>query len=248
MRNAWKLSVVAVMLLAGAFAVVGPASAGQTKAAVCHVDGQNLFSVVEVADPAVQAHVDHGDALPGGDVPGMPGYVFDQSCTPEIAAAILAVAYTNRDVLAGYDPALDVLIAKLVDTHPGGAVSVGDTIITNQYPEDLAGTSFGSFQTTTHVVTSVQSSSGGQIDVTAATGTFSLAIGASTQGQRELYEEDSNAGTKISITKIEDFFGKCLSDDSLEVGTSSPSAPLSNVVKTAPCSDNDPIDVDILIP
>ena len=84
-------------------------------------------------------------------------------CTPPPGGTILAVAYTNVDGVAGYDVAADVLIAKLVDTNADGVVSVGDTVVTDQYPLDSDASRFGTFQNTSHAVTSVTNATSDQI-------------------------------------------------------------------------------------
>lgn len=65
----------------------GPAYDGepmysQAKAGVdvCHVNDEGVYSRITVADAAYSSHVDHGDQSPGGDVPGIPGHVFDAEC------------------------------------------------------------------------------------------------------------------------------------------------------------------------
>ncbi len=69
------LAVVTVGLL------MAPAvGAGQEKVEVCHLEGTGEFHLIAVADPSFDAHVAHGDGTPGGDVPGVPGYVFDEAC------------------------------------------------------------------------------------------------------------------------------------------------------------------------
>ena len=47
-----------------------------------HTSGTNGYELISIADPAVQSHIDHGDATPGGDVPDMLGFKFDADCNP----------------------------------------------------------------------------------------------------------------------------------------------------------------------
>ncbi len=89
--------------------------------------------------------------------------VVGAGCTPTPDETIFAVAYTNVDGVAGYDEATDVLIAKLVDTNNDGVVSVGDTVITDQYPLDSNASSFGTFQNTSHAVTSIMNASSDRV-------------------------------------------------------------------------------------
>lgn len=61
---------------------VTSASAGPPeKGDVCH-DGDNGWEVIRIAEPAFEAHVEHGDALPGEAVPGHSNLVFDNECVP----------------------------------------------------------------------------------------------------------------------------------------------------------------------
>jgi hypothetical protein len=56
-------------------------SAGQEKKDICHLEGTGDYHVINIAEPAWQTHYDHGDGdVDGGDVPEMPGYVFDAEC------------------------------------------------------------------------------------------------------------------------------------------------------------------------
>lgn len=50
---------------------------------ICHrTEGTNEFILIRVVEAAVPAHVAHGDGAVGDPVPGLPGMVFDDSCTP----------------------------------------------------------------------------------------------------------------------------------------------------------------------
>lgn len=51
------------------------------KVTVCHANGAGIFTALSVGANALPAHAAHGDGLPGGAVPDMPGYAFDASCT-----------------------------------------------------------------------------------------------------------------------------------------------------------------------
>jgi hypothetical protein len=50
------------------------------KVGVCHVDETGAFKRISIAATAVSAHLAHGDGLPGGIVPGNPGWIFDAQC------------------------------------------------------------------------------------------------------------------------------------------------------------------------
>ncbi|WP_108665533.1 hypothetical protein [Euzebya rosea] len=79
-RAASSLLLVALVLLLP----MTPAAAKQDhKVDVCHRDG-DAFTLIRVSDRgnAVEAHRDHGDALPGDPVPGDPTMVLDEACQP----------------------------------------------------------------------------------------------------------------------------------------------------------------------
>lgn len=60
-------------------------SAAMTRSPVCHVDELGIYNLITIADAAYEKHLEHGDAVPGTDIPGMPGYVYgDTDCTPEV--------------------------------------------------------------------------------------------------------------------------------------------------------------------
>ncbi len=58
---------------------------GQNKVDVCHVTGNGSYILITIAEPALPAHLNHGDGQPGDPVSGMEGFVFDESCEPVIA-------------------------------------------------------------------------------------------------------------------------------------------------------------------
>jgi hypothetical protein len=60
-----------------------------TRLPVCHLTSSatNEYVPIEVAEPAFDVHIDHGDVGIGGPVPGMEGHVFDDACQPVVAAA-----------------------------------------------------------------------------------------------------------------------------------------------------------------
>ncbi len=90
-----NLAVVAAALAVGACAdstVTSPAKSvasgngpaysvagGQQKVNICHVTGNGTYILLNVAQPAVPAHLNHGDGFPGDVVPNYPlppGYFF----------------------------------------------------------------------------------------------------------------------------------------------------------------------------
>jgi hypothetical protein len=80
-----KTSMYLVALLAGvmmsAIAPTPVVASPVGKVEICHhSDTGGIFRPLSVAAPAVSAHLDHGDGMPGGEVPGMAGYVFGDGC------------------------------------------------------------------------------------------------------------------------------------------------------------------------
>ena len=57
-------------------------STGGEKAGVCHVNGNGTAKLINVSRQALVAHAMHGDGLPGGDVAGMPNFIYDGDCVP----------------------------------------------------------------------------------------------------------------------------------------------------------------------
>ncbi len=47
---------------------------------VCHVTGNGDYQLLEIDESAKQAHIDHGDGIPGGAVPTDTSLTFDEDC------------------------------------------------------------------------------------------------------------------------------------------------------------------------
>jgi hypothetical protein len=76
------------------------------KVTVCHANGQGVFTALTISASALPAHAAHGDGLPGGAVPGMPGYQFDASCTavqPQPDFEPFYIRNTNGTIAAPWD-------------------------------------------------------------------------------------------------------------------------------------------------
>jgi hypothetical protein len=94
------------MLLLTASAVVvcllhpGLSNAASPKVDVCHREGDGSYHLITVAYQAVNAHLNHGDALPGDLVPGNPGARFDDTCA-QVAASICPCDFSLAGLAAG---------------------------------------------------------------------------------------------------------------------------------------------------
>jgi len=77
------LLCVGLGLAASVTTLGGTASADRPaeKFGICHLDDTGTYTLLSVGAPAVANHLAHGDGSPGGAVPGMDGYNFDESCT-----------------------------------------------------------------------------------------------------------------------------------------------------------------------
>lgn len=65
LRIAVSILMFAVVAFAGPSA--GSALAGQEKVDMCHLTGNGEFNLISIAEPAVEAHLAHGDHLPDSD-------------------------------------------------------------------------------------------------------------------------------------------------------------------------------------
>ncbi len=173
---------------------------------VCHVvdDDPSVteWRLLGVNDRAIASHLAHGDVLPGGEVPGTNGaFVFDETCVLQATERIFAVAYTDMDTAdGGYNAGVDVLIAKLVDgpgTANDGLVGAGDLVVTNQYPRDFGGSTFGDFTVTEHVITGSINMNAEICSVYSNTGAFHWRVGTLAEFYREYDQLDLARRTSI---------------------------------------------------
>jgi hypothetical protein len=66
---------------------------GMTKSEVCHYDADtDTFHKITIADPALDAHIAHGDLMPGEALPGGSGFL-DDDCVP--MTYVLGTAYNT---------------------------------------------------------------------------------------------------------------------------------------------------------
>ena len=83
MKTKKLLSVIAILvLLLAALPVLSVGALPADKVDVCHREGNGEFHLINVSENALDAHMAHGDGVPGGSVPGMEGYEFDEACVP----------------------------------------------------------------------------------------------------------------------------------------------------------------------
>ena len=75
-------------------------SSAQTKVDVCHYDAEtDAYELINIADPAVDAHIKHGDAQPGDAVPTMEGFEFDDTCTPKSVVVVVEMTACFAEAL-----------------------------------------------------------------------------------------------------------------------------------------------------
>jgi hypothetical protein len=67
---------------------------------VCHLTSSetNEYVPIEVAEPAFDVHIAHGDAAIGDPVPSMEGYVFDDACQPVVVVAAECPCFDETDL------------------------------------------------------------------------------------------------------------------------------------------------------
>ena len=72
----------------------------KTKVDVCHYDAEtDAYQLITIADPAVDAHINHGDAQPGDAVPTMEGFEFDDTCTPKPVVVVVEMTACFAEAL-----------------------------------------------------------------------------------------------------------------------------------------------------
>ena len=132
---------------------------------------------------------------------------------------LFAVAYTDMvDDGGAYDPAVDVLIAKLVDGNGDGVPGAGDLVVTDRYPINLSGTQFANFgvtQTTVDAAYAIQTGCFAEVNPNVLFRWDETPIG-------EGYTEAPGGG---GWSAWSDRFTELEPGDQLNVWTGSPSSP-----------------------
>lgn len=231
---------------------VSSGGGGATKIMVCHLDriddpndpeydGSPGWELLEVNEKSLDRHIAHGDALPGTE--GL-----DENCQPVAAAKVFARAYSDSDPndQVGYNAAVDVLIAELVDASGNGSLDVGDEVRTYQYPKSLTpftSVGFGNFTVTTHTVSNIGIASAARITVYSSGSANEFIFETEAFSGTERYQELEFA---IGISYIIDARGGSGSDG-VYIDPNSPSEPEGGVNAPGGNNGNDDQFVDVEI-
>ena len=103
----------------------------QPKVEVCHLDDDTGdYRLIEVAAPALDAHLEHGDAPAGEPVPNQDGFEFDETCQPVASVVTVDACYVSGEFQADVTVDLstgDITSADACDFFgncvPGGIAS-----------------------------------------------------------------------------------------------------------------------------
>lgn len=167
----------------------------------------------------------------------------DEGCDQPLEG-VFAIAYSNLNGVAGYQSgSADVLIAALLDEDENGVVSIGDKIITSQFPNNFSATSFTGVRVSEHIITGLPLVSALQINVTAA-GNFTFNF-QSLPNISQQYRENNG----FNQVDIYDSTGASF-NDAIDINTSAPSQPTSTTARMTinqRSTDDNFIDVDITL-
>ena len=139
--------LISALLVPG---VVTAGGGGLPRLPVCHLNDDGGFNLINVAYPAYDNHISHGDAAFHDPVPGQPGYVFDESCLSEPILLRITSLDANGE---------QHMLAQWEDTNADGEPSVGDTIRTGELPQFATPTTWTYIPAylPEHVVTAIDS-------------------------------------------------------------------------------------------
>jgi len=156
-------------------------------------------------------------------------------------APVFALAFSNLDGVAGFNPLTDVLVAKLVDTNQDNTADAGDTVLMGRYPINFAASAFGTWGVTTHTVATVDEADSVVVRVFDSAGARFEWQGAT--GGGAAYVESNRKATSQFL----DFFGfPCALDDVLGVFPGSPSQP-STAATGNVCDGTDDTFIDAVL-
>ena len=128
-----SLAVGATVALAALGLMVAPSAAAGDKVDVCHKTGNGSFHLINISANAVRKHLtQHGDGVPGGEVPGMSGFRFDADCGLVSAPIRFRVGGTMITSSGN----------RQSGQSPGGD---GSIVLQNNGGDDLVPTSYGPF-------------------------------------------------------------------------------------------------------
>lgn len=84
-----------------------------SRVTVCHVDGKGSYKLITVGDPALPAHISHGDGQPGDPVPAVAGKKFGADCSLVNAGPdfiTFNIRNTNGAIIAPWDA--DIVLSE----------------------------------------------------------------------------------------------------------------------------------------
>jgi hypothetical protein len=102
----------------------GRGEAASPKVDVCHSEGNGSFHLITVAYQAIQAHRNHGDALPGEAVPGQSGFAFSDTCT--LVAVSMCPCHFSLSGLAAIGIDGDAQASRCISDF-GISITIGQT-------------------------------------------------------------------------------------------------------------------------
>ena len=123
------LITVCCMLFAGSLYAAKPAGIP-----MCHYDDDtNEYKLKSVNPKAKDAHLGHGDLLPGMDN-GDGNESVDDDCFLVLPETLLAIAYINVDQVAGYHSEADFPIVEIYNADSDPRITAGDKVKFGHYP------------------------------------------------------------------------------------------------------------------
>ena len=132
-----RVALLAVLsLVAGALATGVAAAAPPDKVDICHVDEYQASFLINVSGNALDAHLAHGDGLPGDPVPGVSGKKFAEDCTIVDAGPVVTAGQQSRTRAAG---------VRIRGWNTGSEIFLGPMTSTSATPR--VETNYNEFQT-----------------------------------------------------------------------------------------------------